>query len=302
MVWGIFKKVVIADRLAIVVNQVYSYPHSYGSPRLIIATVFFSYQAFCDFSGYSDIAIGAARVMGFKLMMNFNHPFKSKSIAEFWTRWHISLSSWFRDYLYIPMGGNRVKAFRRYFNIMIVFLISGLWHGANWTYILFGALNGFYMVFAIVTKKIRDSINDKIPLFKLPFLSIITTFSLFTFALILFRAENISSAFYIAKNIFTGIPDVVHSIFNHPIISRIGNSTVALPKAVLTGKEISDMALGFSLILLLEGIHILQNRTDLKSFLLKMPVYYRWTIYFIAFYIIFFLGVFDHTQFIYFQF
>ncbi len=139
MAWGLFKKVVIADRLAILVNQVYDNPTNYKGLPLIFATIFFSFQIFCDFSGYSDMAIGAAKVMGFKLMTNFNRPYSSKSISEFWKRWHISLSTWFRDYLYISFGGNRVSIPRWYFNLFFVFLVSGLWHGAKWTFVIWGA-------------------------------------------------------------------------------------------------------------------------------------------------------------------
>ncbi len=302
MVWGVFKKVVIADRLAIVVDQVYSDPHTYGSPRLIIATFFFCYQVYCDFSGYSDIAIGAARVMGFKLMMNFNNPFHAKSQTELWTRWHISLSSWFRDYLFIPLGGSRVKIPRLFFNIMVVFLISGLWHGANWTYVIFGGLYGFYMVFGLATKKIRDTINEKIPFLKLPILSILTTFALFAFAVIFFRSENISTAFYIVKTIFTGIPDAIHSIFGHPQINQLGKSGAVLPNQGLSSIEIINLIMGFSVIILLETVQILQVKFDLKSYLLKLPLLYRWSLYLIAFYMIAFLGVFVHRQFIYYQF
>ena len=136
MAWGLFKKVVIADRLAIVVDTVYNNPEQHNSLTLIIATIFFAFQIFCDFSGYSDMAIGAARVMGFKLMTNFDKPYQSKSIHEFWKRWHISLSTWFRDYFYISLGGNRVSIPRWYLNLFLVFLVSGLWHGANWTFVI----------------------------------------------------------------------------------------------------------------------------------------------------------------------
>jgi alginate O-acetyltransferase complex protein AlgI len=136
MAWGMFKKVVIADRLALFVNEVFDHPSDYSGPSVITAALFFSFQIFCDFSGYSDIAIGSARVMGFTLMTNFDRPYASASISEFWRRWHISLSTWFRDYLYIPLGGNRVSKPRAYLNLFIVFLVSGLWHGANWNYII----------------------------------------------------------------------------------------------------------------------------------------------------------------------
>ena len=139
-------KVVIADNLAPVVNIVYNDPTHYVGIPLIIATVLFAFQIYCDFAGYSYIAIGAARVMGITLMENFRQPYFSQSISEFWRRWHISLSTWFRDYLYIPLGGNRVAEWRWYFNLLIVFIVSGLWHGANWTFIIWGALHGLYLI------------------------------------------------------------------------------------------------------------------------------------------------------------
>jgi alginate O-acetyltransferase complex protein AlgI len=161
MAWGLFKKVVIADRLASLVNEVYSNPTNYTSLPLIITTFFFTIQIYCDFSGYSDIAIGAAKTMGFDLMKNFNRPYAAQTISDFWNRWHISLSSWFKDYLYIPLGGNRVKIPRLYFNLMIVFIISGFWHGANWTFIIWGTIHGFYLIVALLTKEFREKISIK---------------------------------------------------------------------------------------------------------------------------------------------
>ncbi|GAB3811400.1 hypothetical protein GCM10028895_01510 [Pontibacter rugosus] len=142
MAWGFFKKIVIADNLALMVNSVYNNPTEFDGISHIIATVFFAFQIYCDFSGYSDIAIGAAQVMGFKLMENFRSPYFAKTISEFWGRWHISLSTWFRDYLYIPLGGNRVVKWRWYYNLFIVFLVSGLWHGASWTFVIWGLCTG----------------------------------------------------------------------------------------------------------------------------------------------------------------
>jgi len=207
MLWGMFKKVVIADRLAILVNQVYGNPQQYNSTMLFVATVFFAVQIYCDFSGYSSIAIGTARVLGFRLMQNFENPYRSKTISEFWKRWHISLSSWFRDYLYIPLGGNKVSVPRWYFNLFLVFLISGLWHGANWTFLIWGALHGFYLVFAIVTQKPRKFLTKSIGLSKLPgvynWLQVLSTFLLVTFAWIFFRSESVNDSFYIIKKIFS---------------------------------------------------------------------------------------------------
>ena len=207
MLWGFFKKIVIADRLALYVNLVYNDPGQHTGSTFILATIFFAFQIYCDFSAYSDIAIGAAQVMGFKLMTNFRRPYFSSSISEFWTRWHISLSTWFKDYLYVPLGGNRVSIPRWYFNLMIVFLISGLWHGANWTFIIWGALNGFYLVFASMTRKLRERISRIMGAQKFPtahrFFQIMITFILCCFAWIFFRANSISDSFHIMEKIFT---------------------------------------------------------------------------------------------------
>jgi D-alanyl-lipoteichoic acid acyltransferase DltB (MBOAT superfamily) len=206
MLWGLFKKITIADRLAIYVNAVYNNPHQHNGKSFAVATVFFAFQIYCDFSGYSDIAIGVAKVMGFKLMTNFNRPYFAANISEFWKRWHISLSTWFRDYLYISLGGSRVSVPRWYFNLLLVFLISGLWHGANWTFIIWGALNGFYLVFAIISQRPREKFNKITGIGKLPalnhMLQILITFMLSCFAWIFFRANNLSDALLIIKKIF----------------------------------------------------------------------------------------------------
>ena len=207
MLWGFFKKLVIADRLAVYVNTIYDNPLHHNGTTLLVATIFFAFQIYCDFSGYSDIAIGAAKIMGFKLMLNFNRPYFSGNIAEFWKRWHISLSSWFRDYFYFSLGGNRVSVPRWYFNLFIVFLISGLWHGANWTFVIWGALNGFYLIFAIISSKFRERIIDWMGFKNFPtgfqFIQILSTFMLSCFSWIFFRANNLDDASQIIKTIFT---------------------------------------------------------------------------------------------------
>lgn len=207
ILWGFVKKLVIADRLAIYVNAVYNNPEHHNGMTFLLATIFFAIQIYCDFSGYSDIAIGTAKIMGFKLMTNFNRPYFARNISEFWKRWHISLSTWFKDYLYISLGGNRVSIPRWYFNLLIVFLISGLWHGANWTYIIWGGLNGFYLIFAIITHEFRKKVNALIRIEKLPklnhLLQVLITFMLSCFAWIFFRANNVTSAFNIIKKIST---------------------------------------------------------------------------------------------------
>lgn len=205
MLWGMFKKIVIADRLSLYVDAVYNNSGHHSSSTLIVATIFFAIQIYCDFSGYADIALGAAHVMGFTLMENFRRPYFANSISEFWSRWHISLSTWFKDYLYISLGGNRVSVPRWYFNLFIVFLVSGLWHGANWTYIVWGALNGLYLIFAIVLAKPKNYFNNLIGITKFPRLftifQIFTTFILVCFSWIFFRANSIKDAFRIISRI-----------------------------------------------------------------------------------------------------
>jgi len=290
MAWGLFKKVVIADRLAILVDTVYKNPQQYNSLSLIIATFFFTFEIFCDFSGYSDMAIGAARIMGFKLMTNFDKPYQSKSVHEFWKRWHISLSSWFKDYLYITLGGNRVTIPRWYLNIFIVFLVSGLWHGANWTFIIWGALHGFYLIFALLTKKIQDRFNSKFHFDKVPFLSVVTTFLLVAFAWVFFRANTVETAFYISTHIFSGIPDLFHKVHHHQqIIEYMGLPTI-------------DFILSILLIVFLETFHYVQSKKCISYIFLQRPMYIRWGVYITIVFSILFFGVFENRQFIYFQF
>lgn len=290
MAWGLFKKVVIADRLAIVVDTVYNNPTQHNSLSLIIGTVFFTFQIFCDFSGYSDMAIGAARVMGFKLMTNFNNPYQSKTIDEFWKRWHISLSTWFKDYLYISLGGNRVTIPRWYFNLFVVFLVSGFWHGANWTFIIWGAINGFYLVFALVTREFREKMNKVLFFNKITVLSIFTTFILVAFAWIFFRANNLHSAVYIVKHIFVGLPDIFNKLTHHQSVFEY------------IGLEKSDLVLSVVLIVFLETVHYLQSRKDLVSIFRQQPAIFRWACYTILIVAVMHLGIFKTRQFIYFQF
>ena len=201
MLWGFFLKMVIADRIAIFVDTVYGNYSTYGGWYLIVAVMLFAIQIYCDFAGYSTIAMGAAKVMGFNLMDNFNAPYMSGSVSEFWHRWHISLSGWFRDYLYIPLGGNKKGTVRKYINIMVVFLISGLWHGASWTFVIWGALNGLYQVIeAFIWKRKRDNCN-KSAIHKIG--SALLTFLLVDFSWLFFRANTLDDAINIIKSIVT---------------------------------------------------------------------------------------------------
>ncbi|MEA5427384.1 MBOAT family O-acyltransferase [Arcicella lustrica] len=215
MAWGLFKKVVIADRLAMVVDSAYNNPSEKNGLSLLVATFFYTFQIYCDFSGYSEIALGSARVMGFELMENFKSPYFSKSISEFWRRWHISLSTWFRDYLYIPLGGNRVSEWRRYFNQFIVFMVSGLWHGAQWTFVIWGSLHGFYLIVAAAR-------NKYFPKLTLPdntlgkAINLISTFILVMLAWVFFRAKDTRDALLILRKIsFFSINDSLESPLNN---------------------------------------------------------------------------------------
>ncbi|SDF75721.1 MBOAT family O-acyltransferase [Mucilaginibacter sp. P25] len=205
MLIGFFKKVVVADRLSLYVKTVFNNYPEHGSATIVLASLFFAVQIYCDFSGYSDIAIGSARVMGFKLMENFKRPYFAKSISEFWSRWHISLSTWFKDYVYIPLGGNRVSKGRLYLNLFAVFMISGLWHGANWTFIVWGALHGFYLICGMVTQKWRTATASKLGLGSgvfANFLNISFTIFLVTISWIFFRAVSLEQALGLLKGVF----------------------------------------------------------------------------------------------------
>jgi D-alanyl-lipoteichoic acid acyltransferase DltB (MBOAT superfamily) len=200
MIWGFFMKVVIADRLSLIVNAAYNNADTHNGTTLLIATVFFAFQIYCDFAGYSNIAIGASRIMGFDLMTNFRRPYFAINIGEFWQRWHISLSTWFRDYLYIPLGGNRVSASRNYLNVFITFVVSGIWHGANWTFVIWGFLHGTYNAL----QKFLGFDKLKFNNFSSPkLLMIVVNFSLVSLAWVFFRANTISDAFSIIYKIFT---------------------------------------------------------------------------------------------------
>lgn len=283
IIWGLFKKVVIADRLAIYVNTVYNFPENHNGTTLLVATIFFAFQIYCDFSGYSDIAIGTARVMGFKLMTNFNRPYFSKSISEFWKRWHISLSTWFKDYVYIPMGGNRGSKMMVYFNLLFTFTLSGLWHGSNWTFIIWGALNGVYLIFAHavnpLTEPLKNSISNR---GYRPFITgynILATFGLIAISWVFFRAPSMENAFYILQKICTDPGPV----FNY---------------------KYREFVYGFFFLGVLIVVEIAEEYKILNSFSLfeNKSVVIRRASYLAIVLLILIFGVFGSSQFIYFQF
>jgi len=207
ILWGLFKKIVIADNCAIYANDIFSNYNELSGVTLILGAIYFSFQIYCDFSGYSDIAIGTARLFGFKLMRNFNYPYFSRDIAEFWRRWHISLSTWFRDYLYIPLGGSKGNKFKQIRNVFVIFLVSGFWHGANWTFVVWGGLNALFFLPLLLTNNNRKNINitseDKLfPSIK-ELGQIVFTFTLTTLAWVFFRSETITDALNYLRLIFS---------------------------------------------------------------------------------------------------
>ena len=214
ILWGLFKKVVIADNCAEIANHVFNHSSELNGSALVLGAIFFAFQIYGDFSGYSDIAIGTARLFGFDLMQNFNFPYFSRNIAEFWRKWHISLSTWFRDYLYIPFGGSRGSTGMKIRNTLIIFIVSGFWHGANWTFIVWGGLHALYFLPLLLTNTHRKEFDNAESRFRRlkETLSIISTFGLVTFAWIFFRAENINHAFEYISVIFSDslfmVPDL----------------------------------------------------------------------------------------------
>lgn len=282
MLWGLFKKLVIADRLGIYVDAVYNNMGEHNGSSIFLATLFFSIQIYCDFSGYTDIAIGAARVMGFKLMLNFKRPVFAKSTGEHWKRWHISLSTWFKDYLYFPLGGSRVSQTRLYYNLMVVFLISGFWHGANWTYVIWGGINGFYLVMGMVTKKHRERFNKFITIDRYPRLLLVTqiiiTFVLISLSRVFFRSASIQDALLAFKKIFT-MPGPI--FMKNPSMMLFSIMAIAILLIVESKQEFYG-----------EKFSLLNNR----------KWYIRNLSYAVLIILILLLGVFDGGQFIYFQF
>ena len=281
MLVGFFKKVVVADNLSHYVDSIFNHAHILQGPPFIFATIFFGFQIYCDFSGYSDIAIGVARIMGFDLMKNFNLPYFSKSIREFWGRWHISLSSWFKDYVYFPLGGNRVKKSRWIFNIFIVFALSGLWHGANWTFIIWGLLHSFYYMFSIgfenpITR--FNSLLKRLLGIKLAnLIRISITYIFVHFAWIFFRANSLKDALHIVSSLtkhsknFWGVADV------------------------------KFIPIYFFLIGILIIFMILRNDKNIYRRFVTAPLSIRWSFYLISvIFIIMFHG--SSSNFIYFQF
>ena len=295
MLWGFFLKMVIADRIAIFVDTVYGNYNEYGGWYLIIATLLFAVQIYCDFGGYSTIAMGAAGILGIHLMENFNAPYLSRSCQEFWNRWHISLSSWFRDYLYIPLGGNRKGVIRKYLNLMIIFFCSGLWHGAAYTYVIWGLLNGLYQVVGAMLKPLRNLLVKLLHLDRESIghqiLSMFVTFVLIDFSWIFFRADTLNDALAIIRNIFTASNPWV--LFDNSLFK--------------CGLDQRNFHLLLVMILVLFVVDIFNyNGVRLREVIAEQDFWFRWLVISVAIVAILLLGTwgpsYNEATFIYFQF
>jgi len=281
MLWGFVKKLVVADRLSIYVDSIYNNPDLHNGSSVALASAFFAIQIYCDFSAYSDIAIGSARTMGFDLMTNFKRPYFSKSIQEFWSKWHISLSTWFRDYVYIPLGGSRTSRYKWYFNLFVVFMVSGIWHGANYTFIVWGALHAVYQVIGIIVKPSLASFEEKYSLRNSGILKAVKTvfiFCIVTFAWIFFRASSINDALILIGNLktFGAQPFLGNGInhFSHCILAVVILFTVE---------------------------YFMEFKPNVSLFSNQLT-WVRWASVITAIFIILIFGVFNGGQFIYFQF
>lgn len=282
ILWGFFKKIVIADNCAFFVNLVFNNSHNYNGSAHLLSALLFSFQIYCDFSGYSDIALGTARLFGIELFRNFSFPYFSKNIAEFWRRWHISLSSWFKDYLYIPLGGSNVSSIYKIRNILLIFVVSGFWHGANYTFIIWGLLNAlFVMPYMFINKSKHDLIeNPNIISNIINFLKIFSTFLLVTLIWIFFRANNLSDALEYITTIFS------KSLFTYPNLENL----------------IDLLPIGLMILFFIYvewngrfNNYAIENTCKKKSSIFRYSFYYI-----ILFLIIYFGG--NEQQFIYFQF
>lgn len=293
MLWGYFQKILVADRLAMLVNTVYNNPGKYKGFEILTATVFFAFQIYCDFSAYSDIARGAAEIMGFRLSENFKQPYFSKSIKEFWRRWHVTLGAWFKDYLYIPLGGSRCGKLRCYFNIMAVFLISGLWHGAAVNFVIWGGLHGIYQVIGHMVEPLKEKtiniFSIKRDVFSYKLFQVLINFTLVNFAWIFFRANSFTDAKTLINNM----------LFFNPWIFIDGS----LYNLGLDSKDFFTAILGIGIVLV---VNMMQRTENPGVLLSSQNMVFRWAVYLIAVISLIIFGSYgpgySAQQFIYFQF
>ena len=295
MLWGFFLKIVLADRIAIFVDTVYGDFSIYAGSYLVVATMLFAFQVYCDFAGYSTIAMGAAKVLSIEIMDNFDAPYLATSVAEFWRRWHISLTSWFKDYLYIPLGGGRKGDIRKYINKMIVFLISGLWHGASFTYVAWGGINGLYQVIGEILQPIRDKMVSVLHLNRESLghklMHIAGTFVLVDFSLIFFRADRFREALEMIRSIMT---------VRNPWVIFDGS----LYMCGLDEKNFRLMLLGIGILLFAD--YCKSKRIVIRKVISMQDIWFRWLSIVAAIMVLLVFGIwgstYDATNFIYFQF
>jgi alginate O-acetyltransferase complex protein AlgI len=278
VLWGLFKKVVIADRLAVFVDAAYGQPDFASPADLVIATYFFAFQLYCDFSGYSDMAIGTARVLGIELMENFRRPYLSGSVAEFWSRrWHLSLAGWFRDYVYIPLGGSRTSRLRHALNLMVVFLLSGAWHGANWTFVIWGGLNGLYVAASTVFKR-----SAAAPGIARRAIGAIVTFHAVLMTWVFFRAASLSDAATIFKRTAGAVP--------------------LLPRLLRIRLQDPAVLLAIATIAVLVIVELADEGRPMWDRLRERPLAFRWAVYYALLAALVVLGTWNLRQFVYMQF
>jgi D-alanyl-lipoteichoic acid acyltransferase DltB (MBOAT superfamily) len=285
MLWGLFKKVVIADRLAAFVDTAYGQAAFAAPADLVLATYFFAFQLYCDFSGYSDMAIGASRVLGIDLMENFRRPYFSTSVPEFWAkRWHLSLTGWFRDYMYVPLGGSRRSRLRRHANLMAVFMVSGLWHGADWTFVIWGGLNGIYQICSLVTRGVRERVTAAVtlPMGAGGVLRGLLTFHLILVTWVFFRADSLADA--------------------TTVLSRVAAAAGRLPTLLWVRIGGGEILFSLGLIAVLLGVEALDERRSLWERLAARPVVVRWGVYYALIVSLIVLGTWNLQQFVYMQF
>jgi alginate O-acetyltransferase complex protein AlgI len=307
--WGIFKKILIADRLAIYVNQVFDHPADFQGFPVLLAVIFFAFQLYCDFSGYSDIVIGAAKILGIDLMENFRTPFFANSIQNFWNSWHISLSTWLRDYIFFPLRRKLLKQkglpawLNRTIPPMVTMLVSGLWHGANWTFLFWGGLHGLYLIGENYLKPVMDGLFEQSrpgPILRKLYLAlqIMVTFSLTCFGWIFFRSNSISQAFTIIKN----IPALNLPYYTSAILSHTWGKLFD-PFVFSNGLSKTDLLIAMFLIIFLLLIDTINNKLDLFTYINRIPLFLRWSLYLMAVFAMVFLSPDASTKnFIYFKF
>ena len=296
MLWGFFKKLVVADRMSLIVDAVYNHPHSFRGGHLLIGTYCFAFQIYCDFSGYTDIARGAARVLGFRLMRNFDSPYLATSVGEFWRRWHISLSTWFKDYLYIPLGGSRVGAARHCLNLLVVFLLSGLWHGASWTFVVWGALHGFYLVSGVAIRALRARFfasAGEMTGYASRLVKTLFTFHLVAIAWIFFRADSLHEAIWMIGRI---LADIAHPA---EVIEQLRHPPFGPWEPIFT---VFNLRLSLLLIIAMEAVQLLQHKKRDSRGFDYAPVWVRWAAYYGVILVILWIGDLGAKSFIYFQF